>query len=309
MFTNVEVDKLGNARTKPLPLALEPNHKAASGLGLTVQEMSIITGDRPQIEGLVPEESPSACWAYEWRRKAQPILDFLWVGPSSVTKDHEFLRSRGISMILVANEMRLPGQRLRSIEVAAETVGVRVEYVDTQAVHQRVAVFEKTLHIINNHILEWYRTKHEDNALAAPAVTGPDSSSPTVLVVCESGNDRSVAIVASYIMAMYSRNHYDAVRYIVSRRLSCAFDDNSKRALQTWDDILRAKAVVSSQATKAAATACSWSSSTRKRRIGGVTKMDIEGGNTGDEGPEDEDMMDHDRFAEREAFTPFKDIS
>lgn len=290
---------------KTLCLNLEPAHEGAQGLGLTVAEMETITGSRPQNF-----DQRTKVWSYEDRRVAHPILDYLWLGPSGIARDHSFLREKGFSMILVANELRSAGQKLRSIESAADALGIEVKYVDTQPVYQQVGAFNETLQIINNHVLDWNR---RNGGLSKTSRTFSEPQGPrcaTVLVVCETGNDRSSMIVASYIMAMYSRSMADAVHYMLARRLSCAFDEIAKRALQTWGDVLWARRAVTSHAAPGDSFSPGESGRTMKRGFADTLEMEIDGGGTETSLRTQHGVVeDHARFSNRKAFTPFRDIA
>lgn len=294
------LDEGGNAHCHNL----EPVYENASGLGLTAHEMEIITGNRSQT--LNPK---TKIWSYEDRRLAHPILDYLWLGPSGITRNHDFMREQAFSMILVANELRMPGQRLRTIESAAEALGIEVKYVDTRPAYEQVGSFNETLQVINNHILDSNR-RNEKSKTTSPAPENQSPRRPKVLVVCETGNDRSSMIVASYIMAMYSRDLLDVCQFMLARRLSCGFDDNAKRALITWGDVLTARNDVAPLATPEGSRASGDCPRTTKRTFSDTIGMELDNEDieTGT-GAQHEAMDDYDRFADREAFTPFRDVA
>ena len=65
--------------------------------------------------------------------------------------------------------------------------------------------FDRAIDTINNHLISVYRQRN---------IHKPDPEATTwgkVLVFCESGNERSAAVVAAYLMAMY---HLDLVSSI-----------------------------------------------------------------------------------------------
>jgi hypothetical protein len=59
--------------------------------------------------------------------------------------------------------------------------------------------------------------------------------------VCETGNDRSAAVVAAYLMAMYGLDTVQAVQFMQLQRFCVALGDDFKFQLQTYGDILRAR--------------------------------------------------------------------
>ena len=62
-----------------------------------------------------------------------------------------------------------------------------------------------------------------------------------MLVVCETGNDRSAAVVAAYLMAMYGLDTVQAVQFMQLKRFCVALGDDFKFQLQAYGDILRAR--------------------------------------------------------------------
>ena len=287
-FEYVGDDDDEDVKEKTSPLDLQPTQEASNNLDLTPADLHAIVGDRRQSAS-----NSHQTWSYEDRRRAHAILDFLYVGPSSIVRDHSFLKQEGITMILVANGSRLPGQKLRSIESVGEALGIQIAYLDPEPSHQQVSAFNETLRIINQHML------------ARPRNGPTEAPRGKVLLVCETGNDRSGAIAAAYIMAMYSRDMFDVTRYILSRRLSCGYDDNNKRALQTWGDILQAQNAVASQP---AAIRTGDSARAAKRAFAQTIEVEMEDSDDVAT-PQSHDTSDQERFEGREAFVPFRNAS
>ncbi|KAH8172267.1 dual specificity phosphatase, catalytic domain-containing protein [Sarocladium implicatum] len=282
-----------DAKNELTMLDLEPTQEAMHNLKLSVGDLEAIVGDRRQVAS-----NSHKTWSYENRRGAHPILDFLYVGPSSIVRDHDFLAQEGITMILVANATRMPGQKLKSVEAVGEALGVQIAYIDPEPAYQQVSSFNETLRLINDHMLSISRREQ-------PNLPEGEKKRGKVLIVCETGNDRSGTIAASYIMAMYSRDMFDVMRYVLSRRLSCGFDDNNKRALVTWGDILKARSAVASHAIQVSSDE---SLRTTKRAFAETVEVEMEDSDD-DETPQSYNVPDHERFVGREAFTPFRDAT
>ena len=66
-------------------------------------------------------------------------------------------------------------------------------------------------------------------------VTPPGST----LIFCESGNDCSAVVVASYIMQHYNASVVQAVQVVQNRRFSASFNDSNKFALASYEPIWR----------------------------------------------------------------------
>ncbi|KAK0712157.1 protein-tyrosine phosphatase-like protein [Apiosordaria backusii] len=167
-------------------------------------------------------------WQYAHRRLAQSILDFLYLGPTSVTKDRDFLREKGITLILGIRDSRFAGI-LRNIERAAEEVGIAADTIDVPYQQKPVGLFGLAVQKINAHLV----------AVARSDPSGQRKGK--VLVVCETGNDRSATFVAAYLMCMFSLDLVQAVQFVTLQRFCVTFTDDDKLLLQTYQDILQAK--------------------------------------------------------------------
>lgn len=288
--------------TIPIPVAtwssrdpsmtLLPSYKNADPTQLTSRDIGIIIQD----EKFVATEK-GADWVYEQRREAQMITKFLYVGPNSVARNHAYLQREGITMILVARDPRHPTKRLPSVDKAAEALGIRAGYVDVDGVSQLIQTFPLAVEAINNHLLEVYHDQAQDRTQDGDMVVEPASfKRGKVLVTCETGNERSPTIVAAYMMAVLGTNLASTVHFICSQRFCCCFDEEVKRKLQSWEDILRAR----SQVAAAQAQLNGAGPSKTKRHF--EETMD-------DEDVDTEAKMDMDRFQGRDTFSPFLDAS
>lgn len=61
------------------------------------------------------------------------------------------------------------------------------------------------------------------------------------LVFCESGNEKSAVVVASYVMQHFEANIMHAIQLVQGWRLSVFFDDNYRHALAAWESIYKSK--------------------------------------------------------------------
>ncbi|GAB1316602.1 protein-tyrosine-phosphatase [Madurella fahalii] len=200
---------------------------------LTAADLAAITSDgRAQTAS----DPAASAWVYESRRRAQPVLDYLFLGPASAAKDGGFLAREGISMVLAARDARfaVPTGSVgaaRARELAA--AGVAVESVDVGGPvgGSLVGAFDLAAAKVNEHLLGVYRQ-------SAGRRKG------RVLVCCETGNDRSAAIVAAYLMAVYGLDTVRAVQFVQLQRFCVTLGDDVKFLLQAYGDILRARADV-----------------------------------------------------------------
>lgn len=239
-------------------------------------------------------------WKYEFRRRAQKILPFIYLGPISTARDKEFLMTDHITMILsirhlsrsAANTPKTPAGTLK---VAAE-LGIETHTLNLADNQQLIAAFPLITHTINEHLL---RLQHSGVS------TISSKPSAKVLVTCESGNERSAAAVTAYVMQLFELDMKDAIQVVHAQRLCIHVDEEMKHILVAYDDILRAKRDVAiatinnpnmrntNKSFPTLYTAVSSSKNALKR-------------NVNDDDEEDMDDDDELRFGNR-TFMPFKD--
>ncbi|KAK4035417.1 protein-tyrosine phosphatase-like protein [Parachaetomium inaequale] len=274
---------------------------------LSPADLAAITGgaSHPQCA-----RDASSGWVYESRRAAQQVLDYLYLGPASAVKDRAFLVREGITMVLCARDARFAsaagsgGMLVAGVKRAVEGMGVVVEGIDVADGRELVGAFSVAAGRVNAHVLGVQRS-------------GGDGRRGKVLVVCETGNDRSAAVVAAYLMAMYGLDTVQAVQFMQLQRFCVALGDEFKFQLQAYGDILRARGDVGAmghyyqQQTQPQPQ--------QQQQQPGEGRGGMGGGNRngkrrieqtmGDEGDEGHDMvveMDDERYASRN-FAPFVD--
>ena len=170
-------------------------------------------------------------WKYEQRHKAQQILPFLFLGPITAARDHQFLRDRGITLLLAVRNTKLAHARLLGSK-AAEDLGIQYATVDTAGNQELIAAFPHGINIINAHLSSVYQRNMNSFHPSAPG---------KVLVFCETGNERSAAMVIAYLMAMCSMDVIKAIQVVQTQRFAISCDDSLKVLLQTYDHMLTAK--------------------------------------------------------------------
>lgn len=176
-------------------------------------------------------------WKYEDRRKAQEILPFLHLGPSSAARDESFLKEEGITMVLAIRNTQSALARLLGSKVA-EALGLEVKAIDVDGNMELIAAFNNGVDSINAHLSNVYNLSYQG---VPPVIGGQPRRSGKVLVFCESGNERSASMVAAYIMAMFRKDLVQTLQIIQAKRFAVAFDDSLRFLLMTYSDILSAK--------------------------------------------------------------------
>ncbi|EMC96502.1 hypothetical protein BAUCODRAFT_44632, partial [Baudoinia panamericana UAMH 10762] len=174
-------------------------------------------------------------WTYERRREAQMILPYLYLGPMTAAKDEAFLRGDkghagapgGITMVLgVRQKHSFESKLMTGALRKAQEAGIECHTVDLASNQDLIHNFPQTTALILDHMT---RTPHATGGLGK------------VLVVCESGNERSAGVVAAYLMETHTDVDYIKAMQLVQAQRFCAnFDDAMKRLLQGYWDILRA---------------------------------------------------------------------
>lgn len=270
-----------------LPLSLD----SIDPTEFSAEQVKIITGNKVQVADEAPEEG----WVYERRREAQRILDYVYLGPTGSIRDHAFLKREGITLLLVAREARMFPPRLKSVDKAAEALGIEATYLEIECAQHLVKAFHEANHIINTHLLDIHNLQAKIQAKNGNAIDPATFRRGKVLITCESGNDRSAAITAAYIMATYGSPMDTAIRFLSAQRFCCCWDEEIKRKLQSWEDIIKARSQVAAFQNRSRED-----TPQEHHKRGYEDTMDVDEDATA--GPTDQD-----RFMGREAFVPFRD--
>jgi len=287
-------------------LKIVPSFRGVNEEHLTENDIRIITQDRTQIAS-----DHSGTWQYESRRVAQRILDFLYLGPASSARDHEFLASEGITMILGCRDSMYQ-MGFVSIQKAADELGIEAKFVDVvDGKPGLIAAFRSATKAINSHLLEVYRKQAvvqgssfvSDQLPANLTIDSMNFRRGKVMLCCESGNDRSAAIAAAYIMSVFSVDCVRAMQFVGLQRFCANFDDETKFVLKSYEDTLKAAEDVRNQNMSSHSTAQAAPAQRTKRRI--EDTMDSDDAASEDTTMETE-VSDQDRYKNR-SFVPFVD--
>lgn len=253
-------------------------------------------------------------WKYEQRRMAQQILPFLFLGPVSASRDRDFLRREGITMVLAVRNTMSAQAKLLGTKVAQE-LGIEGKMIDVAGNQELIAAFPRAIEAINVHLSTMYRRAQISGA---PATTNAEGQMPPtpgkVLVFCESGNERSATLVTAYIMAMYSTGLVKAVQIVQAQRFAIAFDDSLRNLLSTYEIILEAKRdVVQADNSLLAFNGVNGNANLSTNGDNGAAKV---AKRSLDDAYDDDMDMDADnpyfdggRFERRGGFAPFQDRS
>lgn len=237
------------------------------------------------------------------RRKAQPILPFLYLGPSSAARDAAILQKEGITMLLVIRDTAMAQARMLSGERVAAQLGIDAAAIDVSGTQELIAAFPRAIAAINSHLIKIYKERGGQQQVTMQS--GQHQTWGKVLVFCESGNERSACVVAAYLMHMYQTDLVGALQYIQSQRFCVAYDDNLKFLLDSYQQILEARRAVDYTPPPSQVTL--QNTTTNIPYIASRTKRGREDRDDGNDMDMDSDRADDEaRFGGRTNFMPFK---
>lgn len=228
-----------------IPIKAAPRYDNVDPASLSAQDLAIITQN-----GLEQVAHDSAVnWTYASRRAAQPILDYLYLGPWSILRNRQWLQEKGITMVLVARDASQASQNLMACEGLVGDMGIESQYVDILGYNDLTRAFPSALRLINDHMLRVYQGQVVDAANfdvrdGGTAINTARFRRGKVLVVCETGNERSATMVAAYLMAVFGMSVVRACQFLNHIRFCINIDDQLKQTLRAYEDILLAQRTV-----------------------------------------------------------------
>jgi serine/threonine/tyrosine-interacting protein len=173
-------------------------------------------------------------WQYSMRRTAQPILPFLLLGPSTVARDVNYVRETGITMLISVRSAVAARLTPRYMDASTfdSAAGLDTITLDLDTPFDLITRLPQTIKAMNDHL---EGTCINDMPGKAAKINGK------ILVFCESGNERSIALVAAYLMTLFGLDVVGAMQIIQSQRFCIAPEDGMKNMLITFEDVLKAK--------------------------------------------------------------------
>jgi hypothetical protein len=207
-------------------------HPTQSGV-IDAKTLSIVTQDRIQYAS-----DRNHLWTWNSRHRAQPILDFLWLGPHSVVRDRAFMDQEKFTMILMVRDKKLADFGFMGAKRLSEKTDTVVDSVDVSSQRPLSSVFGAAVEKINSHLLSRHADQCEYVVVDGKRYPGK------VLVCCETGNDRSAVIVAAYLMKVYSATFIEAAQFVNLTRFCASFNDDMRNILKAWEDTLTAQSQV-----------------------------------------------------------------
>ncbi|KAJ4289030.1 hypothetical protein N0V90_011372 [Kalmusia sp. IMI 367209] len=175
-------------------------------------------------------------WAYERRRQAQMILPWLYLGPLTAAKDRDWLKSTGITMVLA---IRSRSNSMKGAMQIANEICPDVAFIEASNYFKLIGQLSETTKRINQHVA---KIRRYTEATGNPQLG-------KVLVFCESGNEKSAAVVAAYLMeTLDDFDHIKSMQICQTQRFCVNFDDNIKNVLRShWDILLARRSVANTE--------------------------------------------------------------
>ncbi|KAI0539498.1 protein-tyrosine phosphatase-like protein [Xylaria digitata] len=287
-----------------VPMKIVPRYDNVDPVSLSKEDLAIITQNGLELVA----HDPAAHWTYKSRRNAQPVLDYLYLGPSSVARNRQWLREHGITMILAARDARQAGLNIMAFDKLAQEMGIEARYVDVSGYHELIRAFPSVVRMINDHMLRIY----QEQAVATPTVdlrNGAMVIDETtfkrgkVLVYCETGNDRSAGIVCAYLMAVFGMSTVEVCQFINYQRFCVSMDEDLKHTLRAYEDILVAERTVHQHELLRP----DFTTLVQKKAKRGIDETVDDDGDDEMTGVHQYQSSDRDRFLGRDSFVPFID--
>ncbi|KAF8472145.1 hypothetical protein BDZ91DRAFT_791154 [Kalaharituber pfeilii] len=188
----------------------------------------------PTLASLLASAGALQEWKYEYRREAQQMVPWLWLGPVAATRNKEWLAARGITLLLAVRSpmtaKRKANGRLRDRRTPFAASNSRPSFDPSAPLTPQSTT---TPSFTNTSPRPPYRgccRQPHHCPLRLPRST---------LVFCESGNEKSAVVVASYLMQHFGASVIQAVQIVQGKRFSVGFDDSMKFALTAYEPIWR----------------------------------------------------------------------
>lgn len=171
----------------------------------------------------------SQSWTYAMRREASEVLPFLYLGPLSAARETSTLQQLGITMLLaIQHRSSLPNLMLNGPIKAANELGIELGVINVADNLELIGEFPRAARMINEHLVKVHA---QDQTVM-----------PKILLFCESGNDRSAAVAAAYLMQTFDGvDLVKACQIVNVRRFSANVEEGMKQYLLSYQQILQAQ--------------------------------------------------------------------
>lgn len=173
-------------------------------------------------------------WTYKSRHSAQPILPFLYLGPASVARDATFISNIGITMVISVRSASSTKTQPKWLDPSRfpACAGLQTATFDVDNPFDVITRIRPIIESLTNHLAA--RTESR-------SFSRIEDVRGKILVICESGNERSPALVAAYLMLLYGITWHQSLNLIHTHRFSVCLNSGMNEMLKTWQDVLQAE--------------------------------------------------------------------
>lgn len=172
-------------------------------------------------------------WKYDQRHKAQAILPFLYLGPSSMARDAAYIRDNNITMVIVVRSAHSARTQPRWLDPSRfqSCVDIQTATFDIDGPYDLITRIKPMMKTMTDHL----------ESRTTTGIGTFEDIGGKVLVFCENGNDRSPVLVAAYLMLIFGMSWHESLNFIHAFRFSAAVNGAMNDMLITWEGILRAE--------------------------------------------------------------------
>ena len=266
----------------PLDLALLPSHQTPPPHFEITHTGDLFQGidmSRANANSRHPLDIP---WNYSSRRQVQRILPFLYLGPTSAAKDHDFLVNEKITCIIAMSLgqptsssgtgntppplVRVSSPYFKAVKPSSQPswrvpneLGVESHLFYMPSDNGLNALFPVITETLNRHFQSQKAQNMHNasnyNGLAANNSTPYNLSHDTseyycpigrAVLCCETGNERSAAACVAYLMTISSYPFVHALNLVMKFRFCVNINGHTQYLLQAYEDILAAQRDVES---------------------------------------------------------------
>lgn len=173
-------------------------------------------------------------WTYKSRHSAQPILPFLYLGPASVARDVNYITSTGITMVISVRNASSTKTQPRWLDPSRfeACAGLQTATFDVENPYEVITRIRPIIKLMTDHL---------DTRTQGRRINALEDVQGKILVICESGNERSPALVAAYLMLLYGITWHESLNLIHTHRFSVCLNSGMNEMLKTWEGILKAE--------------------------------------------------------------------
>lgn len=184
-------------------------------------------------------------WHYEMRYKAQAITPFLYLGPSKMARDTEFLNHTNITFLMAVRSTAAVAQRPSYLNPASMPIGHHRETgtFDLDTPFAFIRKIRPAIKMLVDHLEKHSRGSVINTAQDIPA---------RIFVFCENGQERSAVFVAAFLMVIFGLEEDSALQMMQTQRICAHVDEEMKRMLIDLRTILSAERQVLREQARAA---------------------------------------------------------